>query len=347
MEPPTFEHLDDPHPPKLDDDGWRRVRDRSRVMTRRRRLALSVTSALVIVVVVALAAVGWSVAADRRNDRIATVGTSAAATTSTPLVWVTVEVEVDHTVVNPGEYVTGTVFFHNHLSKRVSLPSARPAAWQVVLGPGATEPAVAWLDTPAAQRLDFPPGTTGIPFRASTRRPDNSCPRSSDALECSSLLPPGLARVLFVTDGAVEHLEVPSALTVTITGRGGPPPEPKPCPVPSPEPSMVTGQYCGPVPPPGNGLGPNGECTGREATVPCAAGVVAGKYYAFTLPGRCDGVVIFDGRRWISELPPPTNVSDFDVWMRLDPTGRLGFIGPRGVVGFDPDTGQPASNCQD
>jgi hypothetical protein len=108
---------------------------------------------------------------------------------------------------------------------------------------------------------------------------------------------------------------------------------------------MATGRYCGPLPTPGNGLGPNGECTGRETTVPCAAGVVPGKYYTFTLPGRCDGVIVFDGRRWISELPPPTDVPDFDVWMRLDPNGGLGFIGPRGAVGFNPDNGQAPGAC--
>ena len=108
---------------------------------------------------------------------------------------------------------------------------------------------------------------------------------------------------------------------------------------------MATGGYCGPVPVPGNGLGPNGECTGRETNAPCGPGVVVGRYYAFTLPGACDGVIHFDGRVWISELPPPTKVADFDVWMRLDPNGELRFIGPKGSVGFMPDHGQPRGTC--
>ncbi len=345
----SFEHLDDPQPPSLDDDRWERVRSRSHAIARRRRVTLRmVTSAAVIALV--LGSTGLAlVGRNQPGERVVTVGgsstTEAVTTSSTldPSVWVTVQVEVDDAVVNEGQNVTGTVVFDNHRSVRVALPdSVHAAAWQVAIGSGAVEPVVGWLDSaPAANRLDLAPGITRVPFVAITRQQVASCPNT--ALDCPALLPAGAARAWFVVDGAIEHVAIPAPVAITISGRGGPAPEPQPCPVPSPEPSMASGQYCGPVPPAGNGLGPNGECTGRETTVPCAAGVVPGKYYAFTLPGRCDGVIVFGGRRWISELPPPTSVPDMDVWMRLDPSGGLGFISPNGAVGFNPEGNAPGA----
>ena len=71
---------------------------------------------------------------------------------------------------------------------------------------------------------------------------------------------------------------------------------------------------------------------------------MVGRYYAYTLPGTCGGLVDFDGRQWVSELPPPTPVPAFDVWMRLGPTG-LGWISPRGAVGFMPYDGQALAGC--
>jgi hypothetical protein len=125
----------------------------------------------------------------------------------------------------------------------------------------------------------------------------------------------------------------------------GPAPVPPPCPTGASVPSMATGSYCGPRPPAGNGLGPDGECTGRETAPPCGPGAVPGHYYAYTMPGSCSGLVLFDGRRWVSELPPPTPVPAFDVWMRLTSGGVLGWISPRGAVGFRPYTGQPLLAC--
>ena len=80
-------------------------------------------------------------------------------------------------------------------------------------------------------------------------------------------------------------------------------PEVTPCPPHQAEPTM-NGAYCGPAPRPGNGLGPSGECTGRETVPPCGAGMIPGRYYAYTLPGTCDGRLILDGGHWRSELPP-------------------------------------------
>jgi len=125
----------------------------------------------------------------------------------------------------------------------------------------------------------------------------------------------------------------------------GPSSAPPHCPAHQLEPSF-TGSYCGPVPTAGNGLGPSGECTGRETTPPCGPGMIVGRYYAYTLPGRCDGRLILDGRRWLSELPPPTPVPDMYVWVRLGPSDQhAGFISPNGSVGFDIDSGQPPPVC--
>jgi hypothetical protein len=120
---------------------------------------------------------------------------------------------------------------------------------------------------------------------------------------------------------------------------------PAPCPAHSPNPSWQNGRYCGPAPRAGNGSGPNGLCSGRETTPPCGRGVVVGKYYAYTLPERCDGRITFGRRLWDSELPPPANGPDLWVWMRLGPGGELRFISPEGTVGFTPDKGQPPPSC--
>ena len=128
--------------------------------------------------------------------------------------------------------------------------------------------------------------------------------------------------------------------------RSGPAPVPPPCPADQSQPTM-NGRFCGPNPGRGTGLGPSGECTGRETTPPCGPGMIAGRYYAYTLPGGCDGSLILDGRRWRSELPPPEPVPDMYVWVSVDAGDRAGFISPNGSVGFEPDHGQPAVACND
>jgi hypothetical protein len=138
----------------------------------------------------------------------------------------------------------------------------------------------------------------------------------------------------------------PPLRTGTGTARSeAPPPTPAPCPDGVTTPTVVGGQYCGPVPPAGNGLGPGGVCTGNETTAPCGAGITVGRYYAYTMPGTCDGLIIFDGKRWVSELPPVYPVPDFDVWLALGTDGVLRFIGPLGQVSFTPYTGQSLNQC--
>jgi hypothetical protein len=139
--------------------------------------------------------------------------------------------------------------------------------------------------------------------------------------------------------------------TATVPATPGPtrpaPRSPVVCPTPPPSvPGLVGGSYCGPTPTSGNGDGPEGECTGGETAPPCGPGAVAGQYYDYTLPQSCTGVVEFDGRQWVSELPPPSDGPPIDVWMELQPTGqRAGWISPRGAVGFQPDDGQPLRSC--
>ncbi len=68
-----------------------------------------------------------------------------------------------------------------------------------------------------------------------------------------------------------------------------------------------------------------------------------GTYYPFTLPTTCTGKVLFDGRDWVSELPPPKAATIQDVWISLGPTATsAGWVGP-GAVGFKPYAGQPLS----
>jgi hypothetical protein len=114
-----------------------------------------------------------------------------------------------------------------------------------------------------------------------------------------------------------------------------------PCPLPTWE----GGQYCGPSPQPGNGSGPGGQCSGHETALPCGPGAVVGTYYPYTLPVRCDGRIIFDGRRWESELPPVTNGPDLWVWMRLGPGGQLRFVSPDGTIGFTLDRANTPPKC--
>jgi len=114
---------------------------------------------------------------------------------------------------------------------------------------------------------------------------------------------------------------------------------------PCPNPTWAGGQYCGPSTQPGNGSGPDGQCSDHETAPPCGPGAVVGTFYSYTLPVRCDGRIIFDGRRWDSDLLPPTNGPDVWVWMRLGPGGHLRFIGPDGTIGFTPDPGKPPPSC--
>jgi hypothetical protein len=185
---------------------------------------------VVIVVAIGLAAV-WSVhPSGRAVVRVATPSTSLPApssTTSSPTPttvldssdWVTVELEVDQTVVVAGEDVTGTMVFDNHLATPVRLTSGGCAAkWTVVVGAGNKNPGAAF----AAECLlpgnatPLAPGTTRVPFRAPTTY--QAC--GGDASSAPSLptcvggrmplLPAGSATLWFATDGTVPHLDVPS-----------------------------------------------------------------------------------------------------------------------------------------
>ncbi|MDA8263468.1 MAG: hypothetical protein M0Z47_11640 [Actinomycetota bacterium] len=105
-------------------------------------------------------------------------------------------------------------------------------------------------------------------------------------------------------------------------------------------PEWVGGTFCGPPPGPGNGSGPDGSCLGSETAPPCGPGMVAGKYYAYTLVDACANYYI-DGRWWSSELQGGTG--SLNVWISVNSGGTgTGWIGPNGAVGFKPST---ATSC--
>jgi hypothetical protein len=105
-------------------------------------------------------------------------------------------------------------------------------------------------------------------------------------------------------------------------------------------PDWVGGHFCGPAPGPANGSGPHGSCGGMEAAPPCGAGMIAGRYYSYTLISNCTNDYI-DGRWWTNELPGGSGA--VDVWMSVTSNGSgAGWIGPSGAVGFTPSA---ATRC--
>jgi len=168
----------------------------------------------------------------------------------------------------------------------------------------------------------------------------------------------GLAASVLVACGAVKGSTTtppssaphptgpaPTSTSAVALGTLRPAPLPSPCPVSSSVPSMASGSYCGPPPHAGNGDGPDGVCTGREASPPCAQGAVVGQYYAYTVPGGCDGRVIFAGGFWDSELPAPSAGPSAYGWVRLDPSGELRLLSPSGSVGFRPSPATRSAAC--
>jgi hypothetical protein len=102
------------------------------------------------------------------------------------------------------------------------------------------------------------------------------------------------------------------------------------CP-PIPFPDSI-GTFCGPAPGPGDGHGPSGSCLGNETAPPCGPGMVADKYYSYTLTSTCANAYI-DGRWWRNELPGGSG--PIDVWMAVMPgKAGAGWISPAGAVGF-------------
>jgi hypothetical protein len=169
----------------------------------------------------------------------------------------------------------------------------------------------------------------------------------------STVAPAGPARGEPAGSQASPAAGNPSAVTGGSEASGGtgnaaahsaPPAIPGPCPSDVIVPEWLDGRFCGPAPTAGNGDGPDGVCTGQETSVPCGPGVTVGQYYPYTLPGTCSGLIIFDGRQWVSELPPSTQEPDIDVWMAFN-DGGVSWIGPNGAVGFQPYTGQPLNQC--
>jgi len=154
------------------------------------------------------------------------------------------------------------------------------------------------------------------------------------------------APTLSIAGSTPQSLSGASGQSFSRADGSQPPPDTPPCPAHQATPSTVGGRFCGPSPGPGNGSGPNGSCTGAETGPPCGHGVVPDRYYAYTMPGTCDGLVTFDGKRWVSELPPPSPSPEFSVWIRLGAGGSVGWISPSGAVGLTPYVGQTLSGCR-
>jgi hypothetical protein len=125
-----------------------------------------------------------------------------------------------------------------------------------------------------------------------------------------------------------------------------PPPAGQDCPPDVTEPTMTNGGYCGPEPQAGNGLGPDGVCTGRETAPPCGPGVEPGRWYPYTLALSCDAHTIFNGQRWLSTLgPPPAEQTPRPVWIRLDSPEHAGVLSPTTAGGYRLDPDGPATSC--
>jgi hypothetical protein len=54
----------------------------------------------------------------------------------------------------------------------------------------------------------------------------------------------------------------------------------------------------------------------------------------------------FDGRQWVSEMPPPNPVPAFDVWIQLSANGSVRWIAPTGSVGLVPYRDQALPGCR-
>ena len=350
-----------PPPPDLRD----RVDGRLAAHDRRRRLRRLAAAAVVVVVVVVVTAAGVVLRGgdDGRDQRVAVVpgpderaGDWHAATSSAlgwrfehPADWRVQEFSGQCRVVS------GTVV--TNLDRPLAFegpPDGCTTSWDLA---GAPAGFVAVEMSVMATRPVF--------GRAS---PDTAFPLS---LDLTSPVPPEAhppqapSRYLLVTVGGQSGYRVmvwlgqgASADDLAAAGRivasirpsaeavGSRPPAPAACPDELTEPSVVSGRVCAPEAPAGNGLGEDGRCTGEETVPPCGPGVEVGRYYPYTLPLRCDGIAHFDGRRWVSGLPPPADGGTMHVWMRLDPSGNVGLVSPRGVIGFEPDTGQAPEGCR-
>lgn len=157
--------------------------------------------------------------------------------------------------------------------------------------------------------------------------------------------PPARVRAVpsMTTTGGASLAKRPAA--GTSYGQIDRPVAPSPC-TSQAEPTMASGRFCGPVPGPGSGLGADGQCTGQETAAPCGPHVVVGRFYAYTVPGSCSGLLTFDGRLWVSELSPPSPVPDFYVWIQLGVDGSVRWISPNGSVSLRPYSGQALSACR-
>jgi hypothetical protein len=112
-------------------------------------------------------------------------------------------------------------------------------------------------------------------------------------------------------------------------------------------PSFVDGTLRGEIPPAGTGAGTDGACTGAETAPPCASGVVAGRFYAATIPTGCGHPTVFDGRTWWSNRTsvPGARGETVHAWLRLASDRTVDVVAPFGALTLTPVTKRSPKRC--
>jgi len=119
------------------------------------------------------------------------------------------------------------------------------------------------------------------------------------------------------------------------------------CPYGAVPPSFAHGTFRGEIPPAGTGAGPDGACTGAETAPPCAAGVMAGRFYAATIPTGCGHPTVFDGRMWWSDRTsvPGARGATVHAWLRLAGERTVDVVAPFGALTLTPVTTRSPKRC--
>jgi hypothetical protein len=119
------------------------------------------------------------------------------------------------------------------------------------------------------------------------------------------------------------------------------------CPHRAVPPSFADGTFRGEMPTAGTGAGTDGACTGTETAPPCAAGVVADRFYAATIPTGCRHPTVFDGRTWWSNRTavPGARGATAHAWLRLASDRTVDVVAPFGALTLTPVTTRSPKRC--
>ncbi len=88
-------------------------------------------------------------------------------------------------------------------------------------------------------------------------------------------------------------------------------------------------------------------CTAASGGPPCGAGAIPGHAYAYLLPARCAGAILFDGRRFTAPQPDrwPTSATTGSIRLDTTPAATATFTGAGITLGLVPASG-PAPICR-